>query len=401
MIRRFALDIVKKELGKGWVDRFIARYEVNLISRWATGINCVRHQADSLSKYTLYFSLPHDKMSRYDVEAHNIYNMDEKGFMLGILTRSKRVFSRRLYEEGKIKAHIQDGSREWITLLACICADGSHLQPSLIYQSAAGSIQDTWLQAMRPEDRVYISSSPSAWTNNDIGLSWLKQVFDRYTRLKAGRGYRLLILDGHGSHLTMEFIEYCDRNRILLAVYPPHSTHTLQPLDVVMFKPLLSAYSTQISQFMERSQGLTSMSKRDFYPMFMAAWEASFKEETILKAFEVTGLSPLNSEVILKRFNQPAQSGQSSDSDSSALSASNWRKIRQLIDRAVTDRDQRKILKLNQTIHQLSIRSVLAEHENVRLKEVLINERKRRKRGRGGVSRWRCFLVPKEGEGGT
>ncbi|KAF1955039.1 hypothetical protein CC80DRAFT_416545, partial [Byssothecium circinans] len=42
----------------------------------------------------------------------------------------------------------------------------------------------------------------------------------------------------------------------------------------------------------------------------------------------------------------------------------------------------RKVSKLNQTIHQLSIRSVLAEHENVRLKEALINERQRRKRGR-------------------
>ena len=124
------------------------------------------------------------------------------------------------------------------------------------------------------------------------------------------------------------------------------------------------------------------MSKRDFYPMFMAAWEASFKKDTILKAFEATGLSPFEPEVILKRFNQPAQSGQSSDSDSSALSASDWRKIRRLVDDAVADRDQRKISKLNQTIHRLSIRSVLAEHENVRLKEALINERQRRKRGK-------------------
>jgi hypothetical protein len=176
---------------------------------------------------------------------------------------------------------------------------------------------------MRPEDRVYISSSPSGWTNNDIGLSWLKQVFDRSTKEKAERSYRLLILDGHGSHLTMDFIEYCDRNRILLAIYPPHSTHTLQPLDVVMFKPLSSAYSTQISHFIERSQGLTSISKRDFYPMFIAAWEASFKEETILKAFEATGLSPLNPEVILKRFRSHAITTTSSDSESSALSASN------------------------------------------------------------------------------
>jgi hypothetical protein len=37
--------------------------------------------------------------------------MDEKSFMLEVLTRSKRVFSRRMYEEGKIEAHIQDGSR--------------------------------------------------------------------------------------------------------------------------------------------------------------------------------------------------------------------------------------------------------------------------------------------------
>jgi hypothetical protein len=39
------------------------------------------------------------------MEPYNIYNMDETCFILGVLTRSKRVFSRRLYEEGKIKAH--------------------------------------------------------------------------------------------------------------------------------------------------------------------------------------------------------------------------------------------------------------------------------------------------------
>jgi hypothetical protein len=76
-----------------------------------------------------------------------------------------------------------------------------------------------------------------------------------------------------------------------------------------MFKPLSSAYSAQVASFMERSQGLILMSKRDFYPMFMAAWEASIKKATILKAFEATGLLPLNPEVILNRFNQPAQSG--------------------------------------------------------------------------------------------
>jgi hypothetical protein len=78
--------------------------------------------------------------------------------------------------------------------------------------------------------------------------------------------------------------------------------------------------------------------------MFIAAWEASFKEEAILKAFKATGLLPLKPKVILKRFNtrQPIQ-GSSSDSDSSGLRTTDWRKIRQLVDRPVFNRDQKKI----------------------------------------------------------
>jgi hypothetical protein len=53
---------------------------------------------------------------------------------------------------------------------------------------------------------------------------------------------------------------------------------------------------------MKGCQGLTYMSKRDFYPMFTTAWEASFKKDTIFKAWEATGLSPFHPEVILKKF---------------------------------------------------------------------------------------------------
>jgi hypothetical protein len=72
-------------------------------------------------------------------------------------------------------------------------------------------------------------------TNNELGLAWLEQVFDHPTKAKARREWRLLNLDGHGSHLTSDFIDYCDGNRILLAIFPPHATHSLQPLDVVLF----------------------------------------------------------------------------------------------------------------------------------------------------------------------
>jgi hypothetical protein len=147
MVRRFASDIAKRELGKGRVDQYIKRYDLHLISHWATGIDCLRYQADSQPKYSLYFELLCSKISQYNIEHCHTYNMDEKGFMLGVLTCSKRVFNRTMYKEGKIKAHIQNGSREWITLPACICTDGSALDLAIIYQSASSLLQDLWLQA--------------------------------------------------------------------------------------------------------------------------------------------------------------------------------------------------------------------------------------------------------------
>jgi hypothetical protein len=250
--------------------------------------------------------------------------MDEKGFLIGVVSRIKRIFSKEMYDKGKLRSALQDGNREWITTIACICADGTALRPALIYQAASGNIQDTWLQDFDPTiHQAFFATSPTGWTNNELGLQWLKQVFDRETKEKARRSYRLLIVDGHGSHVSLSFIDYCDKNRILLATYPPHSTHTLQPLDVSLFKPLSSAYTAELTDFMYNCQGICSITKRDFYRLFNKAWGIAFQENTIRKAFEVTGISPLNPEAILKRFNTKKDNRpSSSDSATSVLSAS-------------------------------------------------------------------------------
>jgi hypothetical protein len=49
-----------------------------------------RHQADSGAKYSLYFKLLHDKRKEYNIEPTHIFNMDEKGFLLGVTGRSKK-----------------------------------------------------------------------------------------------------------------------------------------------------------------------------------------------------------------------------------------------------------------------------------------------------------------------
>jgi hypothetical protein len=310
-----------------------------------------RHQADSEAKYRSYFDLLKSKIAEYDIDPRYTYNMDEKGFLIGITGRSKRVFSRRMWEQKEVRESLQDGSREWVTVVACVCADGSVLPPSLIFESANKAIYSAWVDSVNASNHsVLISSSPSGWSNNDIGLAWLEQVFDRYTKAKARQHYRLLILDGHGSHLTMDFINYCDRNRILLARFPPHSTHTLQPLDVVLFKPLSTAYSRELSTTLQTSQGLLAIKKGDFFPLFWRSWITTFKEDLILKSFEATGISPLNPDVILKRFNHQSRE---SSSSSSGLSGSDWRKMDRLLVSAVNSKDSSEAKKLRRTVHNL------------------------------------------------
>ena len=146
-----------------------------------------RHQADSYEKYKLYFNLLHSKMQEYKVEAENVYNMDEKGFMIGTIGRSKRVFSKQSWDAKSVRQAIQDGSREWITVLGCCCADGSALDPALIFQGISG-IQSSWVREVEAgKHPIFVANSASGWTNDDLGLAWLEQVFDRKTRKKAGR----------------------------------------------------------------------------------------------------------------------------------------------------------------------------------------------------------------------
>ena len=54
-----------------------------------------RHNAESEYKYKLYFDLLQQKIAKYDLEPEHTYNMDEKGFAIRVLGRSKRIFSRR------------------------------------------------------------------------------------------------------------------------------------------------------------------------------------------------------------------------------------------------------------------------------------------------------------------
>ena len=59
-------------------------------------MDCERYLADSKRKYKIYFNLLHSKIRKHGFDKHNIYNIDKKGFFVGINSRTERIVSKAI-----------------------------------------------------------------------------------------------------------------------------------------------------------------------------------------------------------------------------------------------------------------------------------------------------------------
>ena len=192
MVQIFASAVASDRCSDSWVMRFLNRYRNQLTSQWTTGMDSNRHNAESGYNYELYYKLIQRVITQYNIEPEHMYSMDEKGFAIEVLGRSKRIFSRRQHENKEVRQACQNDSREWVSLLAAICADGTALPPDNIFASRNSTIQSHWVAPIEAgTHQIYGASSPTGWMKNDIGLAWLEQVFDRYTKRKALNKYHL------------------------------------------------------------------------------------------------------------------------------------------------------------------------------------------------------------------
>ncbi|EDN03560.1 predicted protein [Histoplasma mississippiense (nom. inval.)] len=89
-----------------------------------------------------------EKIKQYDILPQNTYNFDEKGFLLGLLRTLKRIVSIEALKRKHTIGAVQDGSREFISLLAGICADGTTIPPALIYRGESRDMQDSGLKIL-------------------------------------------------------------------------------------------------------------------------------------------------------------------------------------------------------------------------------------------------------------
>jgi hypothetical protein len=145
--------------------------------------------------------------------------------------------------------------------------------------------------------------SENGYNDSKINLDWLKRVFDPQTRERAKGKPRVLICDGFGSHETLEILEFCFENNIILCRLPSHTSHKLQPCDVAVFASLKAAYRDQVERLYRG--GADTVGKEHFTSLYSPARARAFTKRYITSAWAATGLFPFNPDRVLRDTPKP------------------------------------------------------------------------------------------------
>jgi 4-hydroxybenzoate polyprenyltransferase len=227
--------------------------------------------------------------------------MDESGLLEGqgsnglVLGSREKVAVRRK----------QPGSRAWTSFVECISATGKALPPLVIFKGE--SVQQQWFpKDLRPYASWEFTATQKGWITDATAVEWLEKVYIPGSKPADPSEPRLLVVDGHGSHESTDFMWLCFKNNIHLLFLPPHTSHVLQPLDLAVFSALKTAYRKELGNLISLTD-FTAVGKRGFLDCYR---RASLTSQNIRSGWKATGLwpvtlaKPLLSRLLLENSNK-------------------------------------------------------------------------------------------------
>ncbi|XP_044715054.1 DDE superfamily endonuclease domain-containing protein [Hirsutella rhossiliensis] len=188
--------------------------------------------------------------------------MDEAGIMEGLGENGLVVGS----AEKRSVQKKTPGSRVWTSFIECVSAAGTFLPPLVIFKGK--SVQQQWF----PED---------------LSTFMARKVFIPRTQPPDPSERRLLVLDGHGSHETVDFMYLCYQHQIHLLFLPPHTSHVLQPLDLSVFSALKHYYRKQVG-FLSLLTDSSPVGKQNFLSCYQKAREQALTVSNIKGGWKAT-----------------------------------------------------------------------------------------------------------------
>src|SRR5437762_4693490 len=278
-----------------WAKRWKKRHPGRIRGVNAKTRTTQRREAESYNDLEMWYCLTEEAIEQYHISPENLYNMDETGFRVGVLN----VYYIWTFTELEDPVHCDPGARTLVTALECVSAAGTAIPPYIILPGV--EIQAKFFYN-RLDTRDTINVSPTRYTEDHIALAWLEH-FHRTTVPKDPDEWRIIIIDGHGSHRTKEFNRRASELKICVNCLPPHATHRLQPCDVGVFGVYKHYHQQAIIASIDR--GIFDYGKDDFVAGLQDIRERTFKCHTIISAWEKCGIYPHNPAIVLDQLNDP------------------------------------------------------------------------------------------------
>ena len=221
-----------------------------------------------------------------------IYNCDEAG--VNVVHKPGKVVAEMRSHKVYVVTSGEKGKTH--TILTCVSASAYVLLPMMIYplkQTPPANFRKGAVAQIR------FANSINGWINSDLFMKWFEFFL---TNIPPTRPV-LLIMDGHGTHMSIKLIELARSNDVHLLCLPSHTTHVLQPLDVGVFKSFKGNWSKACSKYLA-GRVITS---GKLASLIADAWPLSLTPLNIMSGFKKTGIYPINPSEVTDRQLAPSK----------------------------------------------------------------------------------------------
>ena len=151
-----------------------------------------------------------------------------------------------LRQNQKIFFSMHSRNRIWITTFEFIFSRGRVFCPLIIFREK--KIQKTWTDQWLFS--VY-EISQNEWTDNDVGLTWFKNIF--HSEIINLKKRKFFIINDHISHVFVAFIEFCWAVDIVPLWFFFHTIYYFQSLNFECFELLTKTYKNQLKKKIEQT----------------------------------------------------------------------------------------------------------------------------------------------------
>ena len=272
--------------GRDWMYGFEHRWKNELTRRVAQPLPASRAYACNENVVNDFFEKLQSAVSRLQLKhkPQNSFNVDETGFMTDI--GNQKILCRRGFRNPH--KTVATSTKTMYTVQVCCSAVGSFLSPYVVYKGC--HLYSTWTKG-GPDNAKY-TCSKSGWMESAHFIEWFVKVFIAETAELDGA--KLLVFDGHNSHVSKTVVELAIANNIELLCLPAHTSNILQPLDVGVFKTVKAKWRTCLKTYYDETR-YKNVDKAAF-PCLLKRLIGSgaFSNANAITAFQACGIYPVD-----------------------------------------------------------------------------------------------------------